>query len=588
MGVNKSTFQGYTWGVFSLCFLLASPALLAPVLAQSAELSEAEAERIARLFYSLTGRATPEAFLEDDILALQDSGRSAEDLEKVVRWMAASVPGADRSTLAGILESHIATALGEAEEVVRPDVVEPEILAQVEESTQAWTPTIPEIQELLAVYYAGTERPVPDPPLPEDVVGMRTLAEEGWTLRGVQTLVAWVPANVEGADKLSFGQAAQVALQDNAYVGGPRWDGTLEEAPEKVEPLWEEKEPLFADSDPMTYDGGRLRTLTTMGMLPSTMDQGIRGALMPGRAPPDQSLQSVELGVSGSASTGADLWVGMLQSTERFGLSAELLLGQHSPGSLDRDGISWDGGPPIQAPVLHNVVGGRAALGFGGAPAWGLSVWGFRGPVAQAGGADLSLLLGQDQAFQLLTQLGFSGANLPFAGTEIERQRIQLELSPRLPLSPESQLIVRYRFLAGGGGLLDDADPIQNDLYADRLQQLSARVERQGAQWELGVGLGWESGTWALDWERSLEEGGVDTFNREGTTSELDLSAGVARNIGAQSALTLGARGILQPDLGGEVSIGARTLLRQRLWLGLGARAGTQDNSVHLTVSVPL
>lgn len=581
--MNKGALRGYTLGVLSLCLLLAAPAVHAPFLAQSAELSEAEAERIARLFYSLTGRDTPEAFLEDDILALQDSGRSAADLEKVVRWMAASVPGADRSTLAGILESHIANALGEAEEVVRPELEDQEILQEVEEEEPSWSPSIVQVQELLAVYYAGTERPVPDPPLPEDVVGMRKLAEEGWTLRGIQTLVAWVPANVEGAEKLSFGQAAQVALQDNAYVGGPRWDGTLEEAPDKVEPLWEEKEPLFAESDPMSYDGGRLRTLTTMGMLPSTLDRGIRGALLPG-----QEMQSIELGVSGSASSGGDLWVGMLQSTPRFGLSAELLLGQHSPGSLDRDGISWDGGPPIHDPVPHNVVGARAALGFGSAPSWGLSAWGYRGPLAQAGGADLSLRLGQPGAFQMLAQLGFSGSSLPFAQTEIERQRVQLELSPRLILGEDLDLVLRYRFLAGGGGLLDDTDPIVNDLYGDRLQQLSARLERQGENWDLGVGMGWESGTWALDWERRLEEGGVETFNESGTFSELDVSMGLARNIGSGGAITLGARGILQPTLGGEASIGARTLVRQRFWLGGGVRVGTQDNSAHIHVSVPL
>ena len=580
--MNKGTLRGYTLGVLSLCLLLASPLIHAPVMAQSAELSDAEAERIARLFYSLTGRSTPEAFLEDDILALQDSQRSAADLEKVVRWMAASVPGADRSTLSGILESHIATALGEAEEVERPDLPD-QVLQEVEDEEPTWSPSIGQVQELLEVYYAGTDRPVPDPPLPEDVVGMRKLAEEGWTLRGIETLVAWVPTNVEGAEKLSFAQAAQVALQDNAYVGGPRWDGTLEKAPEKVEPLWEEKEPLFSESDPMSYDGGRMRTLTTMGMLPSTLDRGIRGALLPG-----QQVQSIELGGSVSPSTGSDMWVGMLQSTERFGLSAELLFGQHSPGSMDRDGISWDGGPPIHDPVRHNVLGARAAFGFLSAPSWGLSAWGYRGPLAQAGGADLSLNVGQPGAFQVLAQLGFSGASLPFAQTKIERQRIQLELSPRLVLGEDLDLILRYRFLSGGGGLLDDGDPILNDLYTDRLQQLSARIERQGEIWELGLGMGWESGTWALDWERSLEEGGVDTFNESGTFNELDLSLGLARDFGAKSALTLGARGILQPSLGGEVSVGARTYVRQRFWLGAGLRAGTQDNSAQVHVSVPL
>lgn len=586
--MNGSTLRRYTLGVL-FTLILSSPVVLAQQLPNE-ELAEADAVRIARLFYSLTGRTPPaEAFLEDDVQALLDSRRSAAELEQAVRWIAANVDGADRATLAAILESHLATALGEEEEVVRPDPPpQEEVLEEAEPAPPAWQPTVTQNQAILAEFYGRTDREVPDPPPQADIDGIYTLAAEGWTLQGVQRLASWVPQNVEGAENLSFGQVCQVALQDNGYVGGPRWDGSLEPGVERVKPTFPEKdEGWVSERDPRAYDGGRARTIASMGALPSSLDRGLQGAWLP-----DLPMRAAELGTSLSPDSGISAWTAFGQSTGRYGISAELRYAQQVPGSLDLHGVSLDGGPTrqLQPWSTGDGLGGRVALGFRDHPSVGVSAWGLSHPDTRQGGAAASLRFGKDPRQSLLLQLGAAGATLPQDGIPITRQRVQLEISPRLALSEDIDLLIRYRFLAAGGGLVDDDDPIQNDLYSERLQQLVLRVEGQPSErlrW--GVRAGWEQGTWALDWEQALDEGGIDVYSYGATDSELDLAGALELAVGTDNWVTLGARGLVQPSLGGELSVSARRLVWSRAWVQAGVRAGSQDLVAGtVSVGVPL
>ena len=147
--------------------------------AQAQEVSPEQARQLAELYYRLTGQPQPaRAFVDDDVAALLDTGRDPEELERAVRWIAREVPGASRYTLGAILESHLATALGEEEDIVIPDTVPLRVLAEQEEP-EAWHPDAAVMQDLLRDFYTGTGRAPPRPPSEEDLRAFTVLAREG-------------------------------------------------------------------------------------------------------------------------------------------------------------------------------------------------------------------------------------------------------------------------------------------------------------------------------------------------------------------------------------------------------------------------
>ena len=94
--------------------VLVAPAWAGPVDAEMAA-------QLARSFYTQSGRVVPEAFLQDDIDALLDTGRDSEELARAIAWIVENVDGVESYTLSGILETYLATALGEEEIVVIPE-----------------------------------------------------------------------------------------------------------------------------------------------------------------------------------------------------------------------------------------------------------------------------------------------------------------------------------------------------------------------------------------------------------------------------------------------------------------------------------
>ena len=251
--------------------------LVAPALAAE-PLDHEEAERLARLFYTLTGRAAPEAFLQDDVEVLLDSGRSPEELEEAIRWIALKVPGADSYTLAGLLESHLATALGEEEELVLPDAPpESTALARVEQEPLFQADPLFK-QQVLTRFYVNTGREPPEPPTAEDLAAFDRLSWEHWSADGMLRLADWVPANVRGAEDLCWAQVADVAVE-KGYNGGPRPDGQLEQLigvrvyPGTPQVSWIE------DRDPRRFDGGGTVSMVSMGALPSWLDAHPDGSL---------------------------------------------------------------------------------------------------------------------------------------------------------------------------------------------------------------------------------------------------------------------------------------------------------------------
>ena len=92
--------------------------LLLLAAATAAPITEAEAEVLARAYYPQLGQPLPApALLADDVAALVETGREVEELRRVLDHLRA-LPGARGATLGALVQSHLATALGEAEELV--------------------------------------------------------------------------------------------------------------------------------------------------------------------------------------------------------------------------------------------------------------------------------------------------------------------------------------------------------------------------------------------------------------------------------------------------------------------------------------
>jgi hypothetical protein len=199
--------------------------LLTAVTAWAAPVTEAEAEALARAYYPKLGQPLPApALLADDVAALVETGRDAEELAQVLNHLR-GLPGARGATLGALVESHLATALGEAEQLV-PSATPAETLAPAPKP-RGDTLSAEARDEVLGRFYAGTGRAPPTPPLAVDLAGFVLLEEEGWLAPGVYALGDWVPQHVRGAEMLSFGQVARVAVE-KGFNGGPTRDGRLE------------------------------------------------------------------------------------------------------------------------------------------------------------------------------------------------------------------------------------------------------------------------------------------------------------------------------------------------------------------------
>ena len=201
--------------------------LLLLAAASAAPITEAEAEVLARAYYPQLGQPLPApALLADDVAALVETGREVEELRRVLDHLRA-LPGARGATLGALVQSHLATALGEAEELI-PATPEPPVEALAPAPKPRGDALGAEAQaEVLGRFYTGTGRAPPAPPLEADLAGFRLLEEEGWLRPGVYALADWVPQHVRGAEALSFGQVARVAVE-KGFNGGPTRDGRLE------------------------------------------------------------------------------------------------------------------------------------------------------------------------------------------------------------------------------------------------------------------------------------------------------------------------------------------------------------------------
>ena len=201
--------------------------LIAAVTAWAAPITEAEAEALARAYYPKLGQPLPApALLADDVAALVETGREAEELARVLDHIRA-LPGARGATLGALVQSHLAAALGEAEELVPAASTSPAAALAPAPKPRGDTLSAEAQEDVLARFYTGTGRAPPAPPLAADLAGFVLLEEEGWLGPGVYALGDWVPQHVRGAEMLSFGQVARVAVE-KGFNGGPTRDGRLE------------------------------------------------------------------------------------------------------------------------------------------------------------------------------------------------------------------------------------------------------------------------------------------------------------------------------------------------------------------------
>lgn len=201
--------------------------LLLTAAAWAAPITEAEAEALARAYYPALGQPLPApALLADDVAALVETGRGAEELQRVLHHLQA-LPGARGATLGALVESHLAAALGEPEELVPAATAAPDAALAAAPRPRGDALSAEARDEVLERFYAGTGRAPPSPPLASDLAGFVLLEEEGWLAAGVYALGDWVPQHVRGAEALSFGQVARVAVE-KGFNGGPTRDGRLE------------------------------------------------------------------------------------------------------------------------------------------------------------------------------------------------------------------------------------------------------------------------------------------------------------------------------------------------------------------------
>ena len=207
-------------GVMLLTLLLTAATFAAPI-------TEVEAEALARAYYPALGQPLPApALLADDVAALVETGRDAEELAQVLNHLRA-LPGARGATLGALVESHLATALGEAEALVHVAAAAPAEALAPAPKPRGDTLSAEAQGEVLSRFYTGSGRAPPAPPLAVDLAGFVLLEEEGWLAPGVYALGDWVPQHVRGAEMLSFGQVARVAVE-KGFNGGPTRDGRLE------------------------------------------------------------------------------------------------------------------------------------------------------------------------------------------------------------------------------------------------------------------------------------------------------------------------------------------------------------------------
>ncbi len=545
-------------------------------IASAQELEQDEAERLARLFYSLTGRPTPEAFLEDDLLALQETRRSPEELEQAVRWIALNVPEARSYTLAGILDSHLAVALGEEEELVLPE--------EAPESTALGTVTReprfePEPlfkKQILGSFYTGTGRKPPDPPTAEDLEAFDLLAWNHWNSDGMLRLAEWVPEHVSGAEELSWAEVAKVAVE-KGYNGGPRPDGQLEELVGVPAYLGTAKQSWVVERDPQRFDGGGLVSTVTMGTLPTWLDQS--PARLPGRP--------LRVGEGSFGLHGGALRLG--QASEGMAFTAEALLLTSVPGSLDSHRRGLDGGPTWQlgGPLESTATGGHLALatrqGFLGI---GGRAFGFHAGEYGLGGVALSMDedLGR---VSVLEDLGLSWRREMVGEQHVQGQTLHGELSPWIDLSPQWSVWGRARVGWTTGGLVEDAGPIGDDVYVRwRVYGATGLVlQVPGFRFGALIEAGWDR--WSVAWRDDsliLDRDHLET----GESQRFSAAVGGEAEIPWREDwyLSAGARGLAGSDQGAEWGVGTRTLVLDRAWLGLGVRGG-RGLHAEVDVSVP-
>ena len=546
-----------------------TPLLLWASTAWAAELTDAEAERLARLYYQQLGRPVPTAFLADDIEALVDTGRTAQELERAVLYIVRNVEGADAYTLSGILESHLAAALDYEEELILPEGYDPDnVLGEVVEEPEGYSPGPAEVEALLVLYYEGTGRRAPDPALQADLAAFTRLTEDGWSREGVVNLVSFVPTNVRGSELLSFAEAVDVAL-DQGYLGGPRPRGGYDELQGVEDRMPGPADTWVVDRVPRRYDGGRMRTTATMGTLPAAIDGA--AAELPGT-----ELRVLEARVSNTAE-GSTTTLTMAEAKAETAFVVEGLYSQVVPGRSLVDGLALDGAPAFEdgTGTTPFLLGGRASVartitGFITVPgtAVGASAWGFVAAPMSEGGVSVSLKMGED--FRVTSEAGLGGLRQDVSDREVVGQLVWLDFSPAY--SWDGGFVeASWRGRWNGGGLLDDAPPVFDDEWAEERHQVTARLGRTGDRWALGAGAGFANQSWSLVWvERQAT---AISFSGKGGSSTAAVFAGGEVNLRGDWWLSAGGQWVVVDGAGQpELSAGTRVLVRDWVWVQAEAR----------------
>lgn len=527
-------------------------------VASAAELDEQEAERLARMFYALTGRNAPEAFLGDDIEVLLESGRDADELEEAVRWIALNVDGAESYTLSGLLESHLARALGEEEELVLPPMPESSALGKVERGPRFEADPL-FCEEVLDRFYTATDRQPPTPPSEEDLAAFERLSRNYWSADGMLRLAEWVPENVNGAEQLSWAQVADVAVE-KGYNGGPRPDGQLEElVGVRVYPGTETRS-LFLETDARSFDGGVVVRATSFGALPTRMDFNV--ARLAG-----SPWQVAEAAVGMSAGH-----VQLAQGRENLAFN---LVGR----------TGW-------AP--STVLGGQAGLatrqGFLGV---GGTVWGLQGgPLRDVG---VSVALDQNLNGMHFTQdIGLSGRREFMSELWLEGQTLHGEFAPWIPVQENAVIHGRVRLDWTTGGLVEDAGGIGDDVYRRLESQVGLGLLLMRPARTVGLRLDVERDAHGVRW---IERDAFAAVVHETSDAWTDVSMAVAAeaalpwvdDLWLSGGLDLGQRWYdtdLDPAFLWGAALGGRKLVRHRLWVGAALEVGAEPHA-QISASMP-
>ena len=527
-------------------------------VASAAELDEQEAERLARLFYRLTGRDAPEAFLADDVEVLLESGRDVDELEQAVRWIALNVDGAESYTLSGLLESHLAKALGEEEELVLPLLPESSALGAVERGPRFEAdPRFRE--EVLHRFYTGTGRAPPVPPTEADLAAFERLSRHYWSADGMLRLAEWVPENVSGAEQLSWAQVANVAVE-KGYNGGPRPDGQLEELVGVRAYPGAESARVFLSTDVHRFDGGAVVRATSFGALPTRMDFSV--ARLAG-----SPWQVAEAGVGMSAGS-----VQLAQGRENMAFNV-----------VGRAG--W--APWTTLGGQAGVATRQGFLGIGGT-AWGLQ----SGPLRDAG---VSVALDQQLKGMHFTQdIGLSGGREFMGELWLEGQTLHGEFSPWIPVREDVVIHGRVRMDWTTGGLVEDAGGIGDDVYRRLESQVALGLLRTRPVLTLGLRLDLQRDAHGVRW---IERDAFAAVLHETSDAWTDVSVAMAAegalpwvdDLWLSGGLDLGQRRYDSdptPVFLGGVALGGRKLVRQRLWVGASLEVGATPEA-QISASVP-